>query len=82
MGHWAHAGRVHAGPCGHAHARLGESAMLHAALTWLDGEVGEDDDEVPARYVEMAITEVTMHEVGHTLGLGLGPGLGSGLGAP
>ena len=69
MGHWAHAGRVHAGPCGHAHARLGESAMLHAALTWLDGEVGEDDDEVPPRYVEMAITEVTMHEVGHTLGL-------------
>ena len=62
-------GRVHAGPCGHAHARLGESALLHAALTWLDGEVGEDDDEVPPKYVEAAISEVTMHEVGHTLGL-------------
>jgi len=72
-------GRVaSAGPCGHAGARLRETALLHATLTTLDGEAGgggggegtaEGEEEVPSRYIEEAITEVTMHEVGHTLGL-------------
>ena len=56
-----------AGPCGHGHRSAAEAQLLRLSLG-RDGRLGPQG-EVPEELVEAAITEVTMHEVGHTLGL-------------
>ena len=56
-----------AGPCGHGHRSAAEAQLLKLSLEQA-GLLGPQG-EVPEAYVEAAITEVTMHEVGHTFGL-------------
>ena len=59
--------RHHRGPCHHGASRLAEAPLLHATLA-MEGGLDERG-EVPQAIIEAGITDVTMHEVGHTLGL-------------
>lgn len=67
--HDHHDHAAHPGPCGISGAAAARevAATLRAKLQ-LDGVIAPGDP-VPEEYVEAALVDVTMHEVGHTLGM-------------